>query len=497
MLFKLLSNKSYFNNFNYLVNIFYYIERALPIKGLYDNISIMLDLSGFFNPKSIALIGASEKPGKLSGIILQNLLRVCYKGNLYPVNPSYNEVLGLKCFPSVTEIAGDVDLAIIAIPASNVPKVLRECGDKKIGSVIIVSSGFREMGGEGARLEKEIKDISKEMGIRLVGPNCMGIYDPISCIDTFFIPLDRMGRPEPGSVAILSQSGSFAVTFLDILAYEGMGVSKVVNYGNRLDVGESELLRYLADDEKTKVVALYIESIEDGRGFVDAASYCSEKKAVVAFKAGKRKAGATAAHSHTGAMAGRYEIYRAAFKKAGVVEAETYGELLDACKVLSFQRPAKGKRILIVTDGGGIGVAIADLCGELGLDISDVPVAVKERLKGKLPPFYSLGNPVDLTGSATDDEYGLVLREALSGDYYDLAIVTALWGPPALTDRLIDIIAETSEVTSKPLLICSIGGRFTISKKGLFEEKGLPVFPSPERAVKAASLLVKRGLVNR
>jgi len=455
----------------------------------------MFNLSGFFNPKSVAIIGASERHRNLSGIILHNLLRVCYKGSLYPVNPSYEEVFGIKCFPSVTEIPGDVDLAVIAIPAINVPGVLRECGDKGIGSVIIISSGFRETGGDGARLEMEVRDISREMGIRIIGPNCMGVYDPISCIDTFFIPPERMGRPKPGPVAILSQSGSFAVTFLDILAYEGMGVSKVVNYGNRLDIGESELLRYLADDERTKVVTLYIESIEDGRGFIESASYCSERKPVVAFKAGKGEAGASAAHSHTGAMAGRYEIYKAAFKKAGVVEAETYGELLDACKILSFQRPAKGKRVLIVTDGGGIGVAIADLCADQGLHVVDLPDEIKMRLKGKLPPFYILGNPVDLTGSATDEEYGIVLREALGGDHYDLAIVTALWGAPALTDRLIDIIAEASEVTSKPFLICSIGGRFTMSKNSLFEEKGLPVFPSPERAVKAASLLVKRGLV--
>lgn len=457
---------------------------------------MMLDLSGFFNPDSMAIIGASEKPGNLSGIILQNLLRACYKGNLYPVNPTYKEVYELRCFPSVNEIPGRIALALIAIPAPNVPKVLRECGDKRIGSVIIVSSGFREMGDKGARLEKEIKDIAKEKGLRIIGPNCMGVYDPGSCIDTFFIPPDRMGRPGPGPVAILSQSGSFAVTFLDILEFEGMGVSKVVNYGNRIDIGESELLRYLADDEGTTVVALYIESIEDGKAFIEAASYCSERKAVVAFKAGKKEAGASAARSHTGAMTGRYEIYKAAFRKAGVVEAETYGELLDACKILSFQNPASGKRVLIVTDGGGIGVAIADLCGEYALDVPGLSGEIKEILGKKLPPYYSLGNPVDLTGSATDDEYGLVLREALSGDYYDLAIVTALWGPPALTDRLIDIIAETKKITGKPLLICSIGGRFTMSKKGLFEKKGLPVFPSPERAVKAASLLVKRGLVN-
>lgn len=457
----------------------------------------MLNLSGFFNPGSIALIGASEKSGKISGIILQNLLKVCYKGDLYPVNPSYRQVFGLNCFSSVKDIPGEVDLAVIAIPAPNVPNVLRECGDKKIGSVIIVSSGFREMGGEGARLEKEIKEISGAAGIRLIGPNCMGVYDPISCIDTFFITPERMGRPKPGPVAILSQSGSFAVTFLDILAYEGMGVSTVVNYGNRLDIGEPELLRYLADDGKTKVVALYIEAIEDGKRFIEAASYCSGKKAVVAFKAGKGGAGASAAHSHTGAIAGKYEIYKAAFKKAGVVEAETYGELLDACKILSFQKPAKGNRVLIVTDGGGIGVAIADLCAEHGLEVKEPSDELKYVLRKGLPPFYALGNPVDLTGSATDDEYGMVLREALSGDHYDLAIVTALWGPPALTDRLIDIIAEVSELTGKPLLICSIGGRYTMSKNSLFERKGLPVFPSPERAAKAASLLVKRGLVNR
>ena len=456
----------------------------------------MFDLTGFFNPESVAVIGASEKPGKLSGIILQNLLKACYKGNLYPINPSYKEIFGLKCFPSITEIPERVSLAIIVIPAPKVPKVLQECGEKRIGSVIIVSSGFRETGEDGAQLEKEIKDIGKKYGIRIIGPNCMGIYDPNSCIDTFFIPPERMGRPCSGEVAILSQSGSFAVTFLDILAYEGVGVSKIVNYGNSVDIGESELLRYLADDEKTKVVALYIESVDDGRGFVEASSYCSKRKAVVAFKAGKREAGIAAARSHTGAMAGKYEIYKAAFRKAGIVEAETYGELLDACKILSFQKPAKGNRVLIVTDGGGIGVAIADLCGNYDLDVVGLSSDIKDRIKKKLPPFYSLNNPIDLTGSATDDEYGLVIKEALKGDHYDLAIVTALWGPPALSDRLIDVIADAAEVTGKPLLICSIGGKFTMSRKGLFEKKGLPVFPSPERSVKAASLLVKRGMIN-
>lgn len=457
----------------------------------------MPDLSYLFNPGSIAIIGASEKTGNLSGLILQNLQRACYRGKLYPINPLYKEVYGIKCFPSVTAVPGKIDLAVIAIPAPNVPKVLKECGDKGIGSVIIVSSGFRESGGKGVELEKVIIEISKEMRIRIVGPNCMGVYNPLSCLDTFFIPHERMGRPGPGPVAILSQSGSFAVTFLDILAYEGIGVSKVVNYGNRIDIGESELLHYLADDEMTKIVALYIESIENGKDFVKAASYCSERKPVVAFKAGKRESGASAARSHTGAMAGRYEVYKAAFRKAGVVEAETYGELLDACKILSFQKPAKGKRVLIVTDGGGIGVAIADLCSEHGLETPELSNEIKERMRKKLPDYYSLTNPIDLTGSATDDEYGFVLKEALSEDYFDLAIVTALWGPPALTDRLIDIIAEAEEITGKPLLICSIGGRYTLSKKELFERKGLPVFPSPERAVKAASLLVKRGMIDK
>jgi len=451
-----------------------------------------LDISFFFNPKSIAVIGVSPIPGKLSYVILENLKKGGFSGAIYPVNPKYSSINNLRCYKSITETNDNIDIAVIALPAPVVAESLKSAG-KKVRGAIIVSSGFKEMGDEGIKLEQDIKEIAEKNGIRIMGPNCMGIYDTISRVDTFFITSDRIGRPNKGGISIISQSGSFAGTIMDELAYEGIGVARVISYGNRVDVGETDCLEFLTDDDATKVVALYIESIDDGRRFVDAASRCTRKKPVIAVKVGRRDAGVHAARSHTGAMTGRYEIYSAAFKKAGIIEVNGYEELKDACRVLNVYSVAKAKRVLIITDGGGIGVRIADACDNSGLEVTRLSEEIKKSLASKLPPFCSVGNPIDLTGSVTDEYYITALEEGLKNGF-DIAIVTVLWGPPQLTEGLVDKLKEFKTKQNIPIVICSPGGKFTKRINSLFEGKGMPVFSTPESAVRAAAILTGRGI---
>ncbi|HAP66375.1 MAG TPA: CoA-binding protein, partial [Nitrospinae bacterium] len=405
----------------------------------------------------------------------------------YPVNPKYKFINEKRCYSSIAEIGSDIDIAVIALPAHVVAESLKSAG-KKVKGAIIVSSGFKEMGDEGIKLEQDIKEIAEKNRIRVMGPNCLGIYDTISNVDTFFIPRDRIGRPDKGGISIISQSGSFAGTIMDELAYEGIGVARVISYGNRVDVGETDCLEFLTDDDATKVVALYIESIDDGRRFIDAASRCTRKKPVIAVKVGRRDAGVHAARSHTGAMTGRYEIYSAAFKKAGIIEVNGYEELKDACRVLNVYSLAKAKRVLIITDGGGIGVRIADACDNSGLEVTGLSEEIKKSLSSKLPPFCSVGNPIDLTGSVTDEYYITALEEGLK-DGFDIAIVTVLWGPPQLSEELVDKLKGAIQRHNTPIIICSPGGKFTKKINSIFEGKGMPVFSTPESAVRAATIL--------
>lgn len=448
------------------------------------------NLDFFFNPRSIAVVGASIVPGKLANKIIESLNATGFKGPIYPVNPKYSSIGELSCYPSIAAIKEAVDLAVFATPAATIPEALKGAGGS-IRGAIIVSGGFGEVGEAGKALEKEVKEIARKEGIRIIGPNCMGIYDAISRLDTFFITRERIKRPGPGGLSMISQSGSFALTAIDELASDGVGVARVVVYGNKIDVNESDCLDYLAEDEHTTAVAVYIESIEEGRRFVDAATRCAAKKPVIAVKVGKHGAGITAARSHTGAMAGRYEVYRAAFRKAGIIETEGYEDFLGGCKAYGMQKASRGNRVMIITDGGGIGVGIADACFTMGLEVTPLEEDLKDAMQASMPSFFAIGNPLDLTGSVTDELFAEALEKTMSGTDFDIAIVAAMWGPPHLTDSLVELIAEKAMLIEKPVIICSPGGEFTRKKMGLFRKFGLPVFLTPESAVRAAAVLAK------
>ena len=444
------------------------------------------DISFFFSPTSIAVVGASPTPGKPSHVILESLKRIGYQGAIYPVNPKYSHIEGYKCYHSLNEIQDDIDVAIFALPAPTVIEILERTDNVK--GAIIVSAGFKEIGYAGTKREEELKEIGARKRIRIIGPNCMGIYDTVSRIDTFFTPKGRVKRPKRGVLSILTQSGSFAELIMDEMASEGIGVARIVSYGNRVDVGETDCLNFLTDDEATKVVAIYMESVDDGRRFVEVASRCTKKKPVVVVKVGKREAGIHAARSHTGAISGRYEIYRAAFKKAGVVEVNGYEGLKDACKVLNTYDLVEGNRVLIVTDGGGVGVSMADACEDLGLEVSELSEETRKRLSAKLLGFSATGNPVDLTGSVTDEDYVTALKEGLR-DEFDVVIITVLWGAPEITEELADKLTGVRDSHNKPLLICTPCSEFTRRMAQCFEDNGMPVFFTPESAARAAAVL--------
>jgi acetyl-CoA synthetase (ADP-forming) len=448
--------------------------------------NIGTDISFFFSPQSIAIVGASPRPGKPSHVILESLKRIGYPGATYLVNPNYEYIDGSRCYRSLSEIQDDIDVAIFVLPASTVIEIMERTENVK--GAIIVSAGFKETGDAGTKLEEKLKEIGERKGIRIIGPNCMGIYDTVSQVDTFFTPEERVRRPKRGGLSILTQSGSFAELIMNEMISMDIGVARIVSYGNRVDVGETDCLNFLMDDEATKVVAIYMESVDDGRRFVEVASRCTKKKPVVVVKVGKREAGVHAARSHTGAISGRYEIYKAAFKKAGIVEVDSYEGLKDACKVLNTYKLVDGKKVLIVTDGGGVGVSMADACEDLGLEVRELTEETRKRLCSKLPGFFATGNPVDLTGSVTDEDYVTALEEGLR-DEFDIVIVTVLWGPPEITEKLADKLKEVKTRFKKPILICSSSGEFTRRMAIRFEDNGMPVFFTPESAARAAAVL--------
>ncbi len=451
-------------------------------------------LDNFFNPQSVAIIGATEDPQNITSTIIQNLFKMDFKGSIVPVNPHHDKVFGLKCYPSLLDIKEKIDLSVIAISSSNVPEILRQHIGFGIKNSIIISGGFAEIGSKGLAIEENIKRICRENDIRVIGPNCLGVMDNYSNFSTFFLPWSKVKRPSKGYLSILSQSGSYSISMLDILSIEGIGVSKFVSYGNRADVGESELIEYLTDDESTNVIGIYMESVDDGRRFINASSLCSKSKHMVVLKVGREDSGADAARSHTGAIAGKYEVYKAAFKKSGIVEVDNLEEFIDACKVLSMQKPARGNKILVVTNGGGFGVSVSDMCGSMELNVAKTPSEIKESLSKHFPEYFILSNPIDLTGSSGDDDFGTVLETAFANnDYFDAAIVIPLMPPQTMTDRVVDIISQSAEKSQKPIVVCTISGEYTKDTKELFELKGIPVFPSPGRAVKAMRVLVDRG----
>jgi len=481
----------------------------IRVCAMNENNHSILDL--FFNPKSVAVIGASHNPNSLGHITFKNFAdnkkSGLYKGELYPVNIKGGEILGYKVYKSVLDIPGDIDLGVIIVPAKFVPNVMEDCGKKGIKAVIIISAGFSEVGN--VELEQRVLQIARKYGIRIIGPNGLGVTDVYSGVDTTFLPYEKQthdGRmlpsspkPKQGYMAFLSQSGSFGVAILDYMIGEDMGITKFVSYGNQVDVDDTDLIEYLEKDDRTKAILIYAESIKHGRKFVEVASRVSKKKPIIILKSGRTSAGARATASHTASVAGSDDLYEAAFKKAGCIRANTMEEMIDYAKALIYQPPAKGRNIAILTDGGGAGIVAADTAELHGLAIKPLPERVLEKFKelqkeGVLPTFATFSNPVDITGNADAEMYRASAEVLLGDESIDGMILRLLHHPPRVDPDIAQVMIKTIRKYNKPVTVCDIGSLdYARYIREELNKAKIPAYPTPERAAKAMVALVKYG----
>jgi len=442
----------------------------------------------FFSPKSVAVIGASRTKGKVGHEVLKNFVQK-FKGKIACVNPKAKSILGKACYPSIRNVSGKVDLAVITTSAAVVPQVLRDCVAKKVPAVILITSGFGELGDEGQHREQDLKKIISGSKTRVIGPNCMGIMS--GAVDTIFNPAEKQKRPGKGGIAFLSQSGAVGSTIIDWLAEEGIGISKFISYGNQMDIDESDLIDALKKDKDTKVITLYLEGVKDGKKFLSNAKATTKSKPIIAIKAGKTSAGQKAVMSHTGALAGAAEIYSGAFKQAGVIEVQTWEELFDAAIAFGTQPLPKGNRLAIVTDGGGFGVLATDQAEKLGIELPAPPENPARIFKQRFPEYVSTKNPIDLTGDADAERYRISIEECLKSNAYDGVIAITLFQLPSLDPKVVDIMIQLNKKYKKPLLVCATGSSYSQKLMKKLEANGIPVYPTPERAVTAFASLYK------
>lgn len=442
-----------------------------------------MSLTEFFNPSTIAVIGASTNPEKLGYAVLENLVSGGFikEGKVYPVNPKAVEILGLPAYPSVQEIPDDVDLAVIVIPYRFVPDALRTCGQKNIPAVIVISAGFREAGREGLERELELIEIAEQYDIRLIGPNCLGVIDTFTPMNASF----SAGTPKKGPMAFMSQSGALGTAVLDISLAGRLGLSKFVSLGNKADVDEIDLLKAWADDEDTKVIMIYSEGMTNGQEFIRIAREVTAKKPIVAIKSGVTQAGSRAVSSHTGSLAGSEQAYHAAFRQAGVLRAESMQALFDIALALGYQPLLEGERIAIITNAGGPGILATDALERSGMTLARFENETISTLGQYLPDAASAANPVDVLGDARADRYQLAL-ETVSADPNVDGLMVVLT-PQAMTEieATAEVIGKVAKSIDKPVLTSFMGK--TMVEPGIerLEMYGVPNYPFPESAALA------------
>jgi acyl-CoA synthetase (NDP forming) len=474
--------------------------------------STVKQMNTFFEPRGVAVIGASRRTMKAGHVIFKNFVinkrRNLFKANLYPVNPNEKTILGFPCYPSILDIKEEVDLVVIVVPAKIVPKVMQEAATKGVKAAVIITSGFSEVGNH--ELEAEVTAIAKKAGIRVLGPNCLGVYDSKTGVDMLFLPETKTlttgdevvatPRPMAGPTAIVTQSGAFGAAALDYLAGKQMGVSKFVSFGNKADVTASEMFTYLLHDNRTQVILFYSESIENGREFMEVAKKVTCKKPIIALKVGRSEAGARAAASHTGSIAGSDNIYSSAFKQVGVLRAGDFEAFFDMGKALAFQPPVAGRNVAVITDAGGPGIMAVDECVAQGLTVkrlSDETIEKFEVLKreGNIPRFATNLNPVDLTGSVTSEMFERGTRILLEDPEVDGLIVLGLHHLPALQEDFVDRVAELTKNCAKPVVACDVGEtEMALHIRSRFDKLGIPAYFSPEDAARGMAALVNYGL---
>ncbi len=453
------------------------------------------DLERFFEAKSVAVVGATDTPGKLGRFVTESLLAGGYKGAVYPVNPHRASVLGLTVYPSVVDLPLAPDLVVVTAPLAEVPDVLDQCRATRTRAMVIVSGGGKELGAAGAALEELIRTKASEAGVRVVGCNCIGVFDGYSRLDTFFQVPERLARPKSGCVSMLTQSGTVGGAFLEAMA--DVGIRRFVSYGNRIDVDDGDLVRHFGQDSMTRVIGVYVEGFRDGRKFLSAAREVARQKPVVIYKAGRAAESSRAAVSHTGFLAGSYGIARAAFRQVGLICVESTEELIACCRALATQPPAPGNRVAIVSNGAGAAVQAIDLFEHFGLTLAAPSAETLESLKSVYPQFYQVSNPLDVTGSGTAADYEKGLRALLADPGVDLAMSWFVFQDTPLEEAVVWVVARLRRDFDKPIVVGTMGGAYTDRLAGLMQSQGVLVLKTVGQWVAAASALARWGATER
>ncbi len=438
-------------------------------------------------PRSVAVIGASRDPSKIGHQVLKNILSSGFRGAVYPVNPNASEVLGLRCYASVLDVPGPVDLAVVAVPAKLVPQVVEECGRKGVGAVAVISSGFKEVGNE--ELEKRVVETARKHGLRILGPNIVGICDTVAPINASFC----QGSPLKGEIAFISQSGALAIALVGWTALKGVGLSDLVSLGNKADLNEVDFIEFFGRDPHTKVITAYLEGIESGRRFMEVVSKVSTVKPVIVLKVGRAERALGAIRSHTGSLAGSDAVVDAALEQCGALRAPTFIELFDWAVALAKAPLPEGENVLVITNGGGAGVMATDAAELYGVKLMDVPPDLAEKLRKYMPPFGSTFNPIDLTGMATKEWYKGALLEALRDSRVHAVVVlychTAITNPKEVADAILEAKREAG--VNKPIVASLIGGKECLDEIQRLTSEGVPAYESPEKAVAAMGAIYR------
>jgi acetyltransferase len=442
-------------------------------------------LHKLFAPKSVAVVGATTRADSVGYRVFMNMIEAGYKGELFAINPRYEEVGGKPCFPSVEAIGKPVDVAVVVVPAKAVPDVIRECGENGIRGAVVISAGFRETGPQGVRLEEEMMDAARRYGVRIIGPNCLGTMRPSIGLNATF----SHNAALPGDLALVSQSGALCTSILDWALSNHVGFSIMISMGGLADVDFGEALDYLAVDPETKSILLYIEGVRNARRFMSGLRVAARMKPVVVVKAGRHDEGSRAAVSHTGSLVGTDDVFDAALQRAGVVRVLTIGELFDAAHILSAGVRVKGNRLAVVTNAGGPGVMAADCAVEAGVSIAELDEKTIKKLDKILPPAWSRGNPVDILGDAPPERYKDAILACQEGDQCDG--VLAMFTPQAMSrpTEAAKHVVSAAKKSKKPTIACWMGEEQVRDAKKLFASHRVPYFETPEASVNAFSYL--------
>jgi acetyltransferase len=451
-----------------------------------------MNLKNFFNPKSIAIVGASEAEGKVGNVVAKNVLKLGYAGKVFLVNPGHEKMFGQKCFPDLESISEKVDLAVVVVPAKFVFEVVRKASDK-VKNFVVISAGFSETGKEGHEREEALLKLAEEKDLNILGPNCLGFIVPSLNLNASFAG----GMPEGDGIAIVSQSGALVVALMDIAKKEQMGFSHLISVGNKMQLDESDLIEYLMEDKKVKVIGLYLEGIKDGQKFMEAAAKASGKKPIVIIKAGKTERAQKAISSHTGALAGSDAVVGKAFERLGIVRADNLENFIDLLKFISLSKaPKKNKKVAIITNAGGPGVLTTDSFLGKEIELAEISEKGKKALRQFLPEEASVENPIDLLGDAREDRYQKAL-EVLEKE--DIGSILAVLTPQDQTpvDKIAQTIAEFRKKTKKGVATVFIGGERIRRALGIFRLNAINNFAYPNQAVSALNKYFQWSQLNK